>query len=105
QALGVALARRIDLLDEGRWVAGDTIGYTRTGSGNEIDLVPVAIPSGTATLESVPLEGKWVDDGWRSEAKVIENKFRRGILATKSLLDLDHPSWAIPAPLVALMLE
>lgn len=105
QALGVALARRIDHLDEGRWVAGDTIGYTRTGSGNEIDLVPVAVPSGGTTLESVPIEGKWVDDGWRSEAKVIENKFRRGILATKSLLDLDHPSWAIPAPLVALMLE
>ena len=105
QALGVALARRIDLLDEGRWVAGDTIGYTRTGSGNEIDLVPVAVPSGTATLETVPIEGKWVDDGWRGEAKVIENKFRRGILATKSILDLDYPSWAIPAPLVALLLE
>ena len=105
QTLGVALARRIDLLDEGRWVAGDTIGYTRTGSGNEIDLVPVTVPSGGTTLESVPIEGKWVDDGWRSEAKVIENKFHRGILATKSLLDLDHPSWAIPAPLVALMLE
>jgi len=55
QALGVALARRIDLLDEGRRVASDTIGYTPTGSGNEIDL--------------------------------------------------DHPSWAIPTPLVALMLE
>ncbi len=105
QALGVALARRIDHLDEGRWVAGDTIGYTRTGSGNEIDLVPVTVPSGGTTLESVPIEGKWVDDGWRSEAKVIESKFHRGILATKSLLDLDHPSWAIPAPLVALMLE
>jgi hypothetical protein len=44
-ALGVALARAIDHLDEGRWVAGDTIGYARTGSGNEVDLAPVSVPS------------------------------------------------------------
>ena len=32
-ALAVACARSIDTLDEGRWVADDTIGYARTGDG------------------------------------------------------------------------
>jgi len=26
------------------------------------------------------------------------------VISTKSILDLEHPSWAIPAPLVACML-
>ena len=26
------------------------------------------------------------------------------VMATKSILDLEHPSWAIPAPLVACLL-
>jgi hypothetical protein len=39
-----------------------------------------------------------------SRAKVIENKYNAGVFATKSLLDLDHASWAVPAPIVALLL-
>lgn len=103
-ALGVALARTIDTLDEGRWVAGDTVGYARTGSGNEVDFAPVAVPSGAGVRWAVPIEAKWIDDGWRSETKVVENKFNAGVFATKSVLNLDHPSWAIPAPIVALLL-
>lgn len=104
-AIGVALARAIDTLDAGRWVAGDTIGYTRTGSGNEIDLAPVAVPSHAGPRRTVPIETKWIDDRWRSEAKVIENKYSAGVFATKSLLNLDYPSWAVPAPVVALLLS
>lgn len=104
-AIGVAQARAIDALDEGRWAEADTIGYARTGSGHEVDLTPVPVPSAATTLMTVPIESKWVDQGWRSEAKVIEGKFESGVLATKSILDLGHPSWAVPAPLVALLLE
>ncbi|MGH9023553.1 MAG: AAA family ATPase [Acidimicrobiia bacterium] len=103
-ALAVALARAIDHLDEGRWVAGDTIGYARTGSGNEVDLAPVSVPSQAGPRRSVAIEAKWVDGSWRSEAKVVENKYNAGVFATKSVLDLDHPSWAVPAPIVALLL-
>ena len=103
-AIGVTLARAIDTLDEGRWVAGDTIGYARTGSGNEVDLAPVAVPSPAGARRTVPIEMKWIDDRWRAEAKVIENKYNAGVFATKSLLNLDHPSWAVPAPIVALLI-
>ena len=103
--LGACLARSVDLLEEGRWVAGDTIGYARTQSFGEIDLGPVPVPSPVGPRQTVAIESKWVDAKWRAEAKPIENKYIGGILATKSILDLDHPTWAIPAPLVALLLE
>jgi predicted AAA+ superfamily ATPase len=102
--LGVSLARAVDARDEGRWVAEDTIGYTRTDSGNEIDFSPVRVPTAAGAAYSTPLESKWVDDGWRREALVMEGRYGRGVMATKSVLDLDHPVWAIPAPLVACLL-
>lgn len=104
QTIAVALARAVDEIEEGRWLAGDTIGFVRTESGNEIDLGPVRVPRLGNSEQTAPIEAKWVETGWRSEAKALENKYRRGVIATKSVLDLDHPTWAIPAPLVALLL-
>ena len=34
----------------------------------------------------------------------MEAKHGAGIVATKSILDFEHPTWAVPAPLVALLL-
>jgi hypothetical protein len=36
----ITMAHAIDDTEEGRWLAGDTIGHARTGSGNEVDLAP-----------------------------------------------------------------
>ncbi|RSM52055.1 hypothetical protein DMB66_40555 [Actinoplanes sp. ATCC 53533] len=102
--LGVALARRIDDLDEGRWVSGDTIGYSRTASENEIDLAPVSIPSAAGSRQTVPIESKWVDQGWRGEARTIDGKYERGVVATKTILDSSRRVWAVPAPLLSLLL-
>jgi hypothetical protein len=52
-----------------------------------------------------PIEAKWVTAGWRSEARTIEGKFARGVVATRTITDLQHPSWAVPAPVVALLLN
>lgn len=103
-ALAVCLARSIDELDEGRWKANDTIGYARTASSNEIDLASVAIPTGAGGGWTTPIESKWVGTGWRSEARVIEAKHAAGIVATKNILDLNNGAWAVPVPLVALLL-
>ncbi len=105
QVLASALARTVDGLDEGRWVANDTIGYYRTGAGNEIDFAPVSVPTPGEPRLTVPIESKWVDHNWRSEARTIEGKYRKGIIATKSVLDTGYPTWAVPAPLVALLLR
>jgi len=104
QVIAVTLARALDDLEPGRWVAEDTVGYTRTTSGQEVDLAPVPASSPAGAMPTVPVECKWVDRGWRSEAKVVEGKYGRGVLATKTVLDLTHPTWAVPAPLVALLL-
>lgn len=103
-ALAVHLAVAIDERQPGRWVSGDTIGYVRTGSGNEIDFGPVAVPTAAGTAYTTPLEAKWVTQRWRSEARVAENRFGRGVLATKNVTSFAHPAWAIPAPTVALLL-
>ncbi len=102
--IALHLARAIDGIDEGRLVVNDTIGYARTGAGNEIDLLPVPISSPAGAARTVAIEGKWVDDQWRADARTIEAKYGNGILATKSILNTDHPTWAIPAPLLALLL-
>ena len=102
--LAVALARSIDDLDEGRWTVNDTIGYARTASGNEVDFAPVSVPTSAGRVMTTPIESKWVVAGWRSEARVTEAKYGAGVIATKNILNLDNPTWAIPAPLVALLL-
>ncbi|MCL2090008.1 MAG: AAA family ATPase [Micrococcales bacterium] len=101
--LAVALARRIDALDEGRWAVDDTIGYTRTESA-EVDLAPVRVPTTSGSATTTPLESKWIDTGWQRDARVLQGKYGGGVLATKSVLDLTRAVWAVPAPLVALLL-
>jgi uncharacterized protein len=102
--LGVTLARAIDQLDEGRWVSGDTIGYARTASNNEVDFAAVAVPSTAGPVSTVPLESKWVDQGWRGEARTIDARYGCGILATKTVLDTRSRVWAVPAPLLSLLM-
>jgi hypothetical protein len=95
---------KLDRIEEGRWVEGETIGFACTGSGNEIDLGALPITATADIGGTTPIESKWVDQGWRAEARTIEGKYNRGVVTTKSILDLEHPSFAIPAPLVALLL-
>lgn len=104
-ALGVALARAVDGAQPGRWAADDAIGFLRTGGGKEIDFAPIPVPTAAATAWTTPLESKWVTHGWRSEARVVEGKLGRGILATRTIVETSTAAWALPAPLVALLLS
>ncbi|MCI1749221.1 MAG: AAA family ATPase [Acidipropionibacterium sp.] len=103
--LGTSLALALDDEQEGRLTYGDTIGYARTDANKEVDFAPVAMPTAAGPRMTTPIESKWVSHGWRVEARVIENKYRAGILATRNILDLSKPAWAVPAPLVALLLR
>ncbi|MBW6455868.1 MAG: AAA family ATPase [Trueperaceae bacterium] len=104
-AVAVALARSVDRSDPGRWSTQDAIGYLKTTAGGEIDLAPVPFRTASGTARTTPIESKWVSARWRREARAIEARFAAGILATKDVLDFEHPAWALPAPLVALFLE
>jgi predicted AAA+ superfamily ATPase len=103
-AIAVAMAAAIDGRQPGRWMAGDTIGYARTGSGQEVDFGPVGVPGPSGCQWTTPIEVKWVTDGWRAEARTIEGKYHGGIIATKNITGMETPAWAIPAPLLALLL-
>ncbi len=103
-ALAVAIARSIDDLQPGRWIAGDTIGYLRSGNGNEIDFAPRSLPTPAGSASLTPIEAKWVSQGWKGASRGMHAKLGHGIVATKSVLDLNGPVWAVPAPLVALLL-
>lgn len=103
-ALAVALATAIDTAQPGRWTSADTIGYVRTGKGNEIDFGPIPVPTAGQVQSTTPLESKWVSQGWRGEARVIEGRFTDGVMATKNITDTGQKSWAVPAPVVALLL-
>lgn len=43
--------------------------------------------------------------GWRSEALVMRGRYGAGILATKNIVELEGDVWAVPAPMVALLLQ
>jgi hypothetical protein len=105
-ALGIALARAIENLHDGRLVEGRAIGYLRTGGRKEIDFASMPLRVGGSRVQSTPIESKWVTSGWRAEALTVENKYGHGILATKSILDVDgYPTWAVPAGILALLLD
>jgi len=72
--------------------------------GNEVDFAPIPAGGPSSPMMTTPIEAKWVTTGWRSEARTVEGKFTRGLVATRTITDLQHPSWAVPAPPVALLL-
>ncbi|MHB8719722.1 MAG: AAA family ATPase [Candidatus Dormibacteria bacterium] len=102
-AIALCIARAVDEYQEDRWMADDSVGYLRTQSG-EIDFAPVSVPTAANAMMTTPIESKWVSTGWRGEAQALEKRFGGGVMATKSIMNFDHPAWAIPAPIVALLL-
>ena len=57
-------------------------------------------------MDGVPFESKYVDGAWLREAQPARAAFAgAAVLATRSVVDYDGRARAIPAPIVALMLE
>lgn len=103
--IAIELARAVDRLHPDRFVEQRAVNYARTGSGNEVDFSPVPIHRGGIEAQTVPIEGKWVTHNWRSEALTMRGRYGRGVLATKNILDTTGEVWALPAPIVALLLQ
>lgn len=80
------------------------IGHVRSASGNEIDFAPLPIPTPAGEARTTPLESKWVSRPWRAESRGIEQRLGRGIVAMKDILDVGSRVWAVPVPIVALLL-
>ena len=103
-ALGVAVARSVAALHPDRLIEQRAVMYLRTES-SEVDFAPMPISSGGQRTLTTPLESKWVESSWKQDARTIAAKYGRGVLATKNITDLTGDVWAVPAPIVALLLN
>lgn len=97
QQLGLALLRCVERQEPGTFAEFRRIMVGRS-TRKEIDFV--GPPIGQAGFE-----GKYVDDGWRQEALTVKARYGRGVLATRTVVDTTGPVWAVPAPIVAWLLN
>ncbi len=101
QQLGMALLRNIESENPGSYVHFDHVLHHRTQAGREIDFVGPG-------FGGLAFESKYVDEGpWRNTTgRTLQASPWTGILATRSLLDLQGPSTlAIPSGMIAWMLD
>lgn len=97
QQIGLALLRQLEIEHPGTYADFTSAMFAKT-STKEVDFVGDDVgPLG--------FEGKYVDDKWKSEAKTVRSQFNRGVLATRSVLDTSGSVWAVPASLVAWLLN
>jgi predicted AAA+ superfamily ATPase len=103
QQLGITLLRQRELKRPGSFIRTDTLMHYRTDTRKEIDFV-------SQWMGGVAIEGKYVDQKWKQEAltircKIKSNVLTGGIFATRGILEIDDTVAAVPAPILALMLE
>ncbi len=99
QQLGMALLRASERTGPGAHVEFDRVLHHRTRTRKEIDFVGPGF--GGAAIES-----KYVDGSWRRDALTLEASPWRGIIATRSELNLADPGVAaVPAALLAWLID
>lgn len=62
-------------------------------SGSEIDFVGPLLP--------VPIESKYVSQGWKRESKALRDSYGEGIVLTRDVLDTSEALWALPSGVFA----
>jgi hypothetical protein len=99
QQIGLSLLRQREAAEPGSYTRFDSVMYRRTATKGEIDFVG-------PWMDGVPFESKYVDGAWRREAQTARAAYGgAAVLATRSVVDRDGRALAIPAPILALMLE
>lgn len=94
QQVGVALLRVIARSELAAIMDEAAVLVRRNpDSGSEIDFV--------GDLVETPIESKYVSQKWKQERAALEEHYKRGIVATRDILDLDDDIWAVPAGLLA----
>ncbi|HEX9766976.1 MAG TPA: AAA family ATPase [Nitriliruptorales bacterium] len=99
QQLGVALLRGLELEEPGSYVDFSRILHHRTPARKEIDFVG-------PDLGGVAIESKYVDGRWRGQAQTLRASPWRGIVATRTELDVTDPEVvAVPTALLAWLVD
>ena len=99
QQLGMALWRSFERDRAGSYLGFDRVLYHQTRTRKEIDFVG-------PDLGGWAIESKYVDGRWRRDAQTLSASGWRGIVTTRSELNLDDPEVAaIPVALLAWLLD
>jgi len=99
QQIGLSLLRQREAAEPGSYVRFESVMYRRTATRSEIDFVG-------PWMDGVPFESKYVDGAWLRDAQTARAGFAgTAVVATRSVVDYRGRARAIPAPIVALMLE
>lgn len=99
QQLGVALLRGLEHDQPGSYMDFGRVLHHRTATRKEIDFVG-------PDFGGVAIESKYVDGRWRSEAQTLQASRWRGIVATRTELNLDDPQViAVPTALLAWLVD
>ena len=100
QQLGVALLRSCERARPGRYLDFADVLHHRSNTRREIDFVG-------ANFGGIAIESKFVDGRWMRDAQTLAASKWRGIVATRSELDLSasNNAIAIPAALLAWLVD
>jgi predicted AAA+ superfamily ATPase len=99
QQVGLALTRAISRARPATLIEADRVMYERTATDSEIDFVGPEL--------SVPFECKYTDASWRREAQTMRSRYGKGVMVTKTPLEVDENEavWAVPAGIFAWLLD
>ena len=99
QQLGMALLRSFERDRPGSFVEFDRVLYHRTRTRKEIDFVG-------PDFGGVAIESKYVDGRWRRDAQTLSASRWRGILATRTELNLEDAAVvAVPVAMLAWLVD
>lgn len=97
QQIGMTLQQHYERRYPGSFTSFDHVMFERPTT-KEIDFI-------APWMKDIPIEGKYVQGAWLQEAATMKARYGRGILATRSTIDCRGPLWAVPAPIIALLLS
>jgi uncharacterized protein len=102
QQLGILLLRAAGDRGPSALLEASTVMYERTAARAEIDFVGPDL--------GVAFEAKYVDGPWRHAARTLRAQRNGGILATRTVLELESrngedPVWAVPAGILGWLLR
>ena len=99
QQLGMALLRSFERECPGSYLELDRVLHHRTRTRKEIDFVGPG-------FGGIAIESKYVDGRWRRDAQTLAASGWRGIIATRTELNLEDPGvMAVPVSLLAWLID
>ena len=97
QQFGLTLLRQRENLQPGSYSQFASVMYARTSS-KEVDFTG-------PWMKKVAFESKYVDSGWKRETRTLRALTDRGVILTRSVLDLEGDVWAVPVSVAAWLLD